>query len=93
MTPIAIGLVGDDRRDIAALDHVERRRLVEVERHDLGVGVAGRSQRRKHAQRRLGPGDIDAVEIGMLGEHRLSDVLGLAPDRPGPASATIWMSG
>ena len=35
-----IGLVGDDRRDVAALHHVERRRLVQIERDDLGVAVA-----------------------------------------------------
>ena len=70
-----VGLVGDQRGDVAALDHVERRRLVEVERDDLGVAVAGRAQRRQHAQRRLGPGDVDAVEIGVLGQHRLGDLL------------------
>ena len=63
--PMRIGLVGDDRRDIAVLDHVERQRLGEVERDDLGLWCCRRcaappgrtrpARPRSHRPRR-GPG-------------------------------------
>ena len=45
--------------------------------------VARGLQRREHAERRLGPGDVDAVEVGVLREQRLGDLL--APRRIGHA--------
>ena len=72
-----VGLVGDDGADIAALDHVERQRLGEVERHDLRVGIAAVAERREDELGRLGPGHIDAVEVRVLDHEGVDDVLGL----------------
>ena len=71
-----IGLVGDERGDVAVLDHVERDRLGKVERDDLRLGVAGGTERREDALRGLGPGDVDAVEVGVLGQERVGDLFG-----------------
>src|SRR4029453_8541297 len=46
-----------------------------VQSYDLSVGVATAAQRGKNAERRLGPGDVDSVEIGGLGDHALRDFL------------------
>ena len=81
------------RGDVAVLDHVERDRLGKVEGDDLRLGVAGGAQRREHALRRLGPGDVDAVEVGVLGEERVGDLLGARRIGDALASATISMSG